>query len=128
VSGEIDTVLNYNSGQTSLFATGGVSGGWNGGVSLTVSSGLVFGLDQTNNGFSGPFKGASLYVPTPIPGVGGGGSVISGGGVTVISAGASAGLGRYGGGISATTTSRPMNTGRFTLPDFVGYLLRRPCN
>lgn len=132
VSGEIDTVLNYNSGQTSLFATGGVSGGWNGGVSLTASSGLVYGLDQTNNGFSGPFKGASFYVPTPIPGVGAGGSVISGGGVTVVSAGASAGLvGKYGGGISATTTSRALNTGRFTgfsSSDYLGYLLRRPCN
>lgn len=35
VSGELDMVFNYNSGQTSLFATGGFSPGWNGGASLT---------------------------------------------------------------------------------------------
>ena len=132
VTGEVDQVLNYNSGQSSLFATGGMSFEWNGGASATASTGLVYGLDGTNNGFSGPFKGASFYAPTPIPFVSGGGSVISGGGVIVISAGASAALvGRYGGGISATNTSKPLNTGRFTgffLGDYLGYLARRPCN
>lgn len=132
VSGEGDMVLNYNSGQTSLFATGGMSFGWNGGASVTATSGLVYGLDGTNNGFSGPFKGASFYAPTPIPFVGAGGSVVHSGGVTVVSAGASAALvGRYGFGVSVTNTTNPLNIGRFTgfsLGDFIGYLARRPCN
>jgi RHS repeat-associated protein len=132
VTGGVDQVLNYNSGQTSVFATGGMSFGWNGGASATATTGLVYGLDGTNNGFSGPFKGASFYAPTPVPFVGVGGSVISGGGVTVVSAGASAALaGKYGGGISATNTSKPLNTGifnGFSLGDYFGYLARRPCN
>jgi RHS repeat-associated protein len=131
VSGEGDMVLNYNSGQTSLFGTGGMSFGWNGGASVTATTGLVYGLGKTNNGFSGPFKGASFYAPTPIPFVGAGGSVIRGGGVTVFSAGASAALaGKYGGGISVTDTSHPLNTGRFTdfsLGDYLGFLARAPC-
>jgi hypothetical protein len=132
VSGGGDMVLNYNSGQTSLFATGGMSLGWNGGASVTASSGLVYGLDGTNNGFSGPFKGGSFSAPTPIPFVSAGGSVVHSGGVTVVSAGASAALvGRYGFGISATNTSKPLNIGNFSgfsLGDFIGYLARRPCN
>ncbi len=129
---EGDMVLNYNSGQTSLFATGGMSLGWNGGASATASTGLVYGLDGTNNGFAGPFKGGSFYFPTPIPGVGAGGSVTHSGSVTVYSVGASAALaGRYAGGASVTTTSRPLNIGKFagfSLNDFLTYLLRRPCN
>lgn len=132
VSGEGDMVLNYNSGQTSVFATGGMSFGWNGGASVTASTGLVYGLDGTNKGFSGPFQGASFYAPTPIPFVGAGGSVIRGGGVTVVSAGGSAALvGKYGFGYSVTKTSQPLNTGNFTnfsLGDYLGYLARRPCN
>jgi hypothetical protein len=60
--------VNYNTGQTSLFATGGGGLGWHGGGSLTVTTGLVFGSDGTNNGFSGQFKGGNLYAPTPISG------------------------------------------------------------
>lgn len=132
VPGSVDMVVNYNSGQTSLFATGGGAAGWNGGASLTISTGLVYGLDGTNGGFSGQFKGGSFYAPTPVPGVGGGGSVTHGGGVTVTSAGLSAALaGKYGGGGSWTNTTKPLNTGNFSgfnTEDFIGYLLRRPCN
>jgi RHS repeat-associated protein len=131
VSGEIDTVVNYNSGQTSVFATGGFSFGWNGGLSLTSTSGLIYGLDETNNGFSGRFNGGSFYGPTPIPDVGAGGSITNGGGVTVLSGGLSAAIfGRYGFGVSATNTTSPVNTGTFAgfSPfDYLGYLLRRPC-
>jgi RHS repeat-associated protein len=132
VSGSVDTVFNYNSGQTSVFATGGGAFGWNGGASLTVSTGLVYGLDATNNGFSGPFKGASFYGPTPLPLVGAGGSITQGGGVTVVSAGISGALAaKVGGGFSWTNTTRPLNVGNFTefsLADYLGYLLRRPCS
>jgi hypothetical protein len=132
VSGSVDMVVNYNSGQTSLFATGGGGLGWNGGGSLTATTGLVYGLDGTNSGFSGPFKGANFYAPTPIPGLGAGGSITHGGGVTVVSVGVSGALaGRYGGGASWTNTTNPLNVGKFSgfAPlDYVGYLLRRPCN
>ena len=125
-------VVNYNSGQTSLFATGGGAVGWNGGVSVTGTTGLIFGMDGTNNGFSGQFKGGNLYVPSPIPAVGAGGSITHGNGVTVYSAGLSGALvGRVGGGVSWTNTTQPLNVGTFTgyMPeDFLGYLLRRPCN
>lgn len=125
-------VLNYNSGQSSLFLTGGGSLGWNGAVSLTFTTGLVYGLDDTNDGFSGVFKGANLFVPTPIPFVGAGGSRTSGGGVTVTSIGLGAALlGRINFGGSVTNTTRPLNIGRFvgfTEADYLGYLLRRPCS
>jgi hypothetical protein len=132
VSGSVDTVKNYNSGQTSLFATGGGMLGWNGGASLTATSGLVYGLDGTNNGYSGQFKGGNLYLPTPIPFVGAGGSITHGNGVTVVSGGVGAALvGRATGGATWTNTTKPLNVGRFagfTALDFVGYLLRQPCN
>jgi len=132
VSGSGDMVVNYNSGQTSLFATGGGGLGWNGGASLTATTGLVYGLDGTNNGFKGVFKGGNLYVPTPYPGVSAGGSITNGAGVTVVSAGAGGALaGKYGFGGSWTNTTSPLNVGKFTgySPiDYAGYLLRRPCN
>ena len=132
VSGSADMVVNYNSGQTSFFATGGGGLGWNGGGSVTVTTGAVYGLDGTNNGFSGQFKGVNFYAPTPVPGVGAGGSITHGGGVTVVSVGVSGALaGKLGGGFSWTNTTNPLNSGKFTgyAPlDFLGYLMRRPCN
>jgi RHS repeat-associated protein len=132
VSGSLDTVVNYNSGQTSVFATGGGALGWNGGGNLTTTTGLVYGLDGTNNGFSGPFKGGNFYAPTPIPGVGAGGSITHAGGVTVASVGVSGALaGKYGFGGSWTNTTNPANVGGFTgftTLDYLGYLLRRPCS
>lgn len=47
-----------------------------------AATGFVFGLDGTNNEFSGIFKGGSFYAPTPIPFIGAGGSITHGGGVT----------------------------------------------
>jgi RHS repeat-associated protein len=132
VSGSLDIVVNYTSGQTSVSATGGGGFGWNGGGSLTATTGLVFGLDGTNNGFKGQFKGANFYAPTPIPAVSAGGSITHGGGVTVVSVGVSGALaGKIGGGFSWTNTTNPLNVGKFTgfAPlDYVGYLLRRPCS
>jgi hypothetical protein len=131
VSGSFDTVVNYNSGQTSLFATGGGGLGWNGGGSLTATTGLVYGLGNTNNGFSDQFKGFNLYVPVA-PNVSAGGSRTSGNGVTVYSAGISGSLaGRVSLGGTWTNTTKPFDVGKFTgyTPiDYLGYLLRRPCN
>lgn len=131
MNGEVDMVLNYNSGQTSLFATGGGAVGWNGVISLTATTGLIYGMDGTNNGFSGQFKGENLYLPTPVPLVGAGGSITHGGNVTVLSAGAGAALvGRYTFGGTWTDTTKPLNVGKFngfTPPDYLGYLLRNLC-
>lgn len=131
VHGGGDVVVNYNSGQTSLFATGALSAGWNGGLSGTVSTGLVYGLGNTNDGFSGNFKGGNFSVTTPA-GLTAGGSIVRGGGVTVISGGVGAALvGRFGGGGAVSATSKPLNVGKFTAyapVDYVGYFLRRPCN
>ena len=133
VGGSVDAVVNYNTGQTSLFLTGTMSPCcWNGVSSLTVSTGLIFGLDGTNKGFSGPFKGGNLYVPTPVPGVSGGGSVMSDGKVTVASLGVSgSAVGRFSFGGVGSWTTKPLNVGKFTrygVLDYLGYLLRRPCN
>ena len=97
-----------------------------------MERGFVYGLDGTNQGLSGPFNGGIFFAPTPIPGVRGGGSIISGGGTTVISIGLSAALaGKYGGRLGKTDTTNPFNIGSFTgysPVGFFGYVLRRPCN
>jgi len=129
-----EEVVNYNSGLTSLFGTTGGSAGANFGGSVTVGAGFVWGLDATNNGFSGPFKGVSASGTIPdIPFSTVGGSITSGGGVTVasVNAGVSAGAFRYSGGVTVTGTSAPLNAGYFTgynSLDYLGYLARRPCN
>ena len=82
VSGDVDMVVNYNSGQSTLFATGGGGLGWNGGLSLTVTTGLVYGLDGTDDGACTAAHGRNLS-PTPVPFVGAGGSITHGGKVTV---------------------------------------------
>jgi hypothetical protein len=83
-------------------------------------------------GHPAQFKGGNFYAPTPVPGVGAGGSITHGGTATVVSAGLSGALaGKYGGGFSWTNTTRPLNVGKFTgfAPvDFVGYFLRLPCS
>jgi hypothetical protein len=60
------------------------------------------------------------------------GSITHGSGVTVVSGGVGGALvGRYGGGASWTNTSKPVDSGKFTgfaALDYLGYLLRRPCN
>ena len=58
VSGSISQVVNYDSGQVSDFATGGLQLGWNGAASGSVSAGFTFGnLGDSNSNFSGKFIG-----------------------------------------------------------------------
>jgi len=54
-----EVVINYNSGQVSAFAFGGAQVGWNGAASGTVSSGFVYGLNDSNSNYSGGFTGVS---------------------------------------------------------------------
>jgi RHS repeat-associated protein len=133
VGGSLDVVKNYNTGEVSGFATGGGQAGWNGGVSVTLSTGMVWGLGNSNANYSGGFKGGNVSVSIPdVPGVSVGGSVMHGnGGVTVasVTAGASL-LGRFGFGGSYTNTSAPLALGSFTafgIGDYAGYGARQLC-
>jgi hypothetical protein len=54
-----EVVVNYDSGQVSAFGFGGVQVGWNGGVSGSVYSGLVWGLNNSNSNYSGGFTGVN---------------------------------------------------------------------
>jgi len=57
-SGEI--LINYVSGQVSLFGAGGISIGTNGGLSSALYSGLVVNVIPDNSNYSGPFTVATV--------------------------------------------------------------------
>ncbi len=60
VTGSLDVVVNYQSGQVSTFRSGGGFAGFNGGGSVQVSQGLIWGnLGNNNSKYSGPFTNAS---------------------------------------------------------------------
>jgi hypothetical protein len=126
-NGSLSAVVNYNTGQLSGFATGGLQLGWNGGAQASVSSGFIYGaLGSNNSGFSGGFTTVSLS-----SGEGVGGFASFGNGVQVY--GASAGISLIPsptGGISRTQTSQPLNmgSGLNNLFDDALYLARRACN
>lgn len=103
----LSVVINYNSGQVSGFATGGLQAGWNGIAQASVSTGFIYGaLGSNNTGYSGVFttgSGSGVLL---------GGFVSIGNGVTV--AGVSAGANLTAtptGGLSVTSTSRPLQLG-----------------
>ncbi len=106
-NGSLSLVINYNSGQVSGFATGGVQAGWNGIAQASVSTGFIYGeLGSNNSGYSGRFTGGSLSGAT----FGVFGSF--GKGVQVY--GASLGASMTGGltfGLSRTATSNPVPLG-----------------
>jgi RHS repeat-associated protein len=127
--GEI--VVNYNSGQVSAFAFGGVQVGWNGGVSGTVYAGYIRGLNNTNSNYAGGFTGGN-------GGYGPGGFVASSsGGLTgsprgmvpdwaVTAADASFGgslIPTPTGGVSTTNYTKPLQLGRFWAFSPADYLL-----
>lgn len=59
--GSVQQVVNYNNGEVSNFATGGVQAGWNGGASASASMGYVYKKGNfTNSDFSGPFSNLSV--------------------------------------------------------------------
>jgi len=134
VGGSLDAVMNYNTGEVSGYATGGFQAGWNGGVSLTGSGGLIWGLGKSNANYSGRFNGwyGSWSVPVePQFGLGGFKSSSSNG-VTVLGASVGAALlGKLQGGKTWTDTTQPLSLGKFTnfgLTDFALYLARQICN
>ncbi len=59
--GSVQQVVNYNNGEVSNFATGGVQAGWNGGLAASGSVGFIYDTTGTFNNadFSGPFHNIS---------------------------------------------------------------------
>lgn len=124
--------MNYNSGQVSAYAFGGVQVGWNGGISGSVYSGFVWGLNNSNSNYSGGFTGVNGAA-----GLGGFAASSSGGltggpsglipnprGVTTAGVSFGAGvLGGFSGGVTATNYTNPAQLGKF----WAFYLARQVC-
>ncbi len=138
VVGGVEVVVNYNSGQTSAFAFGGLQLGWNGGVSGSIYSGFVYGLNSSSSNYSGGFTGVN-------GGAGlGGFAASSSGGINhgpsgfvptgeVQAAGVGLGIGLLGGfsgGVNATNYTNPLQLGKFagfTPVDFLLYAAKQVC-
>jgi hypothetical protein len=131
--------MNYNSGQVSVFAFGGLQVGWNGALSGSVYTGFVNGLDSSNSNYAGGFTGFNA-------GAGAGGFVAaSSGGLAggpegwipnpraVTAGGVSLGAGVLGGftfGGTVTNYTNPMQLERFSTfgPfDALLYVARQAC-
>jgi hypothetical protein len=142
VTGSLDVVTNYGSGEVSGFTSGGGFAGFTGGGSITASYGIILGnLSPDNSSFSGPFTTTSGSLGI----LGGNVATSSGGlsaplkstGTTVISG--SAGLTLFGPftftGSITNTSKGQLRMGNFvkgTTPplspyDLLFYALRQPC-
>ena len=62
-TGSLEVLINLNTLEVSLFASGGMSGGVTGGVSGSVNSALVYNLGESNTYYSGGSSGGSASVP-----------------------------------------------------------------
>ena len=141
--GEI--VVNYDTGQTSAFAFGGVHAGVNGALSGTIYTGFAYGLQGDNSNYSQGFTGfqsslglvgdVAIFANSSAKGgfVKGAPGVVPDFQVTVYGAGVSANLMDlpYTGNANTTYYSNPQQIGRFTgfgLLDYVFYGARRICN
>jgi RHS repeat-associated protein len=140
VPGSVEIVTNFNTGQTSAVASGGVLVGWNGGAQASVNAGFIWGLGNNNANYSGGFTSGSASGGVFTGGFGIFGSSSSHGlnggkpDFRVTSAGVSWGgslIPLPTGGVSFTGTSQPVNLGSAGPPsnlgDYLMYLLRRPC-
>jgi RHS repeat-associated protein len=135
-----ELVVNYNTGQVSAFAFGGLQVGWNGGVSGSVYTGFVWGLNGSNSNYSGGFTGvnggAGLggFAESSSGGLTGGTSGLAPNG-NVNAAGISLGgglLGGFSGGVTATNYSNPAQLGKFwgfglNPVDWLLYAARQVC-
>ena len=133
-NGSLQLVVDYDTGEISGFATGGLQLGWNGGAAGSVSVGWVYtspGGQFSPRDFSGSFK--NVYGSA---GEGPGGSVSwSSGGVRAVSVSVGVSLTGATGGVSYTATSKPLPLGDvwtqmmspIGLADFGLYLLRQLC-
>ncbi len=116
-TGSLSVVINYQSGQVSGFATGGLQVGWNGAAATSVSTGFIYGnLGSNNGGYSGPF--VTGYGSGPVFG----GYASFSNGVSVYGASMGANLtGGAGGGANFTETTAPHQFG-----PVVGSLFKTP--
>jgi RHS repeat-associated protein len=142
VGGGVEFVMNYNSGQVSAFAFGGVQAGWNGGASGSVYSGPVYGLNDSNSNYSGGFTGINggagigIFAASTSGGLTGGAKTL---GVHTSAKGATTAFGLslgggllsgFSGGVSATNYTNPAQIGRFagfTPVDYTLYGARQIC-
>jgi RHS repeat-associated protein len=134
-----EVVVNYNSGQVSAFGFGGLQVGWNGGLSGSVYSGFVWGLNNSNSNYSGGFTGvnggAGLggFAASSSAGLTGGPSGLIPNPRGVTASGASLGgglLGGFSGGATATNYTNPVQLGKFwafSPLDWALYLARKGC-
>jgi hypothetical protein len=135
-----ELVINYDTGQVSAFFFGGFQVGWNGGVSGSVYTGYVWGLNGSNSNYSGGFTGvnggAGLggFAESSSGGLTGGTSGLAPNG-KVNAAGISFGgglLGGFSGGVTATNYSKPAQLGKFwgfglNPADWLLYAARQVC-
>ena|GEM_PF-2457126 len=114
--GEI--VQNFNSGQVSAFGLGGFQAGWNGGASVSVFGGFIWGnLAANNSNYAGGFRGANASVGVVA------GSVASSGALSTAAAGLGASITNGTGNASATLYTRPLQLGHSIPLDPLGQAL-----
>jgi RHS repeat-associated protein len=120
--GSLELVTNYNTGQVSGFASGGVYAGWNGGASATAFTGQVWNVGTNNANYSGGFTGGSASVgPVSVNGAMSSGGVagnpaqLNPQGAFAVTAGLSATLipSPGAGNLNATNYSQPLNLGHY---------------
>ena len=121
VGGGGEIVMNYNSGQTSAFPLGGTQIGWNGGMTGSVYTGFVYGLNDANSNYSGGFTGFNvgagpgIFAASSSGGLTGGTSKMAPNGeVTAYGVSLGAGLlSGFSGGVTATNYSSAQPIGKF---------------
>jgi RHS repeat-associated protein len=133
-----ELVVNYNSGQVSAFAFGGMQVGWNGGASGSVYSGFIYGLNSSNSNYSGGFTGVNGaagiggFAASSSGGLTGGpGGLVPNGAVKVGGVSFGGGLlGGFSGGVTATNYTNPAQLGKYWAlgpVDWLLYAARQVC-
>jgi len=120
-TGTLEQVLNYTTGETTLFASGGIQAGvWNGGAQGNAIGGLIYGnLKGDNSNYRGPFTTLSESlngVGGFIAASGGGlGNPVPDGGMEVVGGSFGVSLvGSWSATTSVTYYTPPLSAGSFT--------------
>ena len=116
-----ELVVNYDTGQVSAFAFGGLQVGWNGGVSGSVYAGFIYGLNGSNSNYSGGFTGvngaagAGGFAASSSGGLTGGTrGLVPNGAVRVGGVSYGTGLlGGFSGGVTVTNYTTPAQVGKY---------------
>ena len=141
-AGTLEVVTNYNTGEVSGFASGGVQVGFNGGASANVLLVLISNLGNSIANYSGPFTNAAASVGAfgafiGLPSAGFSNPLkIDPNGASV--GGVTAGASLFGAGAataSVTYYTKPVSLGKiwstppgpFSVYDLSMYLVRRLC-